>query len=661
MALLMRWEVLAGLLILIALAGGFFIVSLRRAVRRKTAQLQSIFDHMQEVLYRTDNKGCIQMITPSVTALIGYTPKDVCGKPVTNFYVDEGEREALISRVRESGSVHDYRIRLRHRSGTTVWVSVNCHQYSDEQGRAAGVEGTFRDIGVLKQAEEKLQTLALAVENSPVGIIITDSRPSIIHVNPAFERISGYARDEVLGENPSFQSSGETPVEAYRELWGTLKAGGTWRGEFLNRRKNGEVYCQESAIAPVRNEHGDIIYYVAVQEDISERKQAAGALEQARLQADEANAAKSRFLAAASHDLRQPLQAMRLYLDVLAERSRTSQERLLIGKLKATHRDVGGLLDRLLDMSQLDGGDVQPKKEVFDLADMLRDLHEQYQMLTINAGLAWRLRLASGDLRVNSDPVFVKEILSNLISNAIRYTRHGGILLAARHRVSAVRIDVWDTGPGIESGRQDEIFQEFVQLGNPERDRRKGVGLGLSIAGRMSRMLGSSIVLHSRQGKGSVFSFELPLATGDTQVAMHPAEIAAEWNFKGRLVLVIDDDPQLRDSLGMLLEQWQCEVLACGAPDEALVATRNKKRFPDAIIADFRLRKNANGVDAVRALQVLAGWQIPALLLTGDTDLSRLQEASSAGFPLLHKPVPAHKLGMFLERHLTAAEGGGKA
>jgi len=652
-AQLLHWEIIAGTLLVILLIGAVFTISLGRMVRQRTSELQSIFDHMQEVLYRADAGGKILMVTPSVQALFGYSPKEVRGRMVTDFYVDDSERTELRRQIDTYGKVIDYRIRLRHKNGSERWVSVNSHVYHDDEGHVAGVEGTFRDVTDLVRAEEKYQTLAMAVENSPASIIITDSEGYILHVNPAYESISGYSSDEVLGKNPRFQGSGQTPVEAYRDMWESVTAGRTWRGEFLNRRKNGELYCQSAAIAPVHDQYGKINFYVAVQEDISERKQAAEDLEQARLQADAANAAKSRFLAAASHDLRQPLQAMRLYLDVLGERVMDTQNQSLVSKLQMAHTDVGNMLDRLLDISQLDAGEVQANPEVFDLSGMLGALHEQYMAQASMAGLAWRLRVPAGILRVDSDPVFVKEILSNLISNAIRYTVNGGILLAARRRGDSVRIQVLDTGPGIVRERQEEIFQEFVQLGNPERDRRKGVGLGLSIAVRMSRILGSNIELISKPGHGSNFSFSVPLSNQGESLVEQQTGASVQRDFTGRLVFVIDDDPLMRDSLAMLLHQWKCSVKTFGDGEKALAAMRGNDRVPDAVIADYRLRDNVTGVQVIRDIHALAGQPVPALLLTGDAEPARMQEASAAGFPMLYKPAPALKLGLFLESHLS--------
>jgi len=650
---LLQWEVIAAVLLVLLLIGSVFTLSLGRLVRRRTAQLQSIFDHMQEVLYRTDEKGLILMVTPSVEALSGYPPKEVLGRPVSDFYVDDSERTELRRQLDEYGLVIDYRIRLRHKTGSVIWVSVNTHEYNDAKGRVAGVEGTFRDVSDLIRAEGKLQTLALAAENSPASIIVTDAEGLIVYVNPAYELISGYALSEVVGSNPRFQKSGQTPVEAYRDMWSSIAAGKTWRGEFVNLRKSGELYSQSVAIAPVCDMHGKINFYVAVQEDITERKQIAEDLEQARQQADAANAAKSRFLAAASHDLRQPLQAMRLYLDVLAERVEDTQNQSLVGKLQMAHTDVGNMLDRLLDISQLDAGEVQANPEVFDLSGMLRELHEQYMAQTSLAGLAWRLRVPAGTLWVDSDPVFVKEILSNLISNAIRYTLKGGILLAARRRGTTVSIEVLDTGPGIDRDKQQEIFQEFVQLGNPERDRRKGVGLGLSIASRMSRILGSHVELKSKPGHGSVFSFSLPLSNSGELIAKQQQGASVHRDFTGRRVFVIDDDPLMRDSLGMLLQQWKCSVEAFSGGEEALAVLGGSGSLPDAVIADYRLRNNTTGVQVIRNIHAVAGQSIPALLLTGDVEPERMREASAAGVPLWHKPVSALKLGLFLERHLS--------
>jgi len=372
-------------------------------------------------------------------------------------------------------------------------------------------------------------------------------------------------------------------------------------------------------------------------------------LKKAKESADSANAAKTRFLAAASHDMRQPMQAMRLYIDVLAERVKKTGDRKVVDKLQTVHADLSSLLERCLDISQIDAGVISPQFEIFNLNKLLHLLHEQYLPFAHEAGLIFQMHLSAREVLVYSDPNFVKGILANLISNAIRYTRQGGILLTAKQHGTAMRLEVWDNGPGIEKNKQEEIFQEFVQLAQPEHGENQGVGLGLSIASRMCRLLGDRIRVRSSLGRGAVFSFDIPLESYAEQVAECHESAQAFVSLAGMLVFVIDDEAQIRDSLGMMLKQWQCKVMSFSDQQQALEAMQQMVEIPDAIIADYCLAKEKTGVEAIRQLQKEAGKEIPALLLTGDTEPARVKEALDAGFPLLNKPVEAFRLRLFLE------------
>jgi len=372
-------------------------------------------------------------------------------------------------------------------------------------------------------------------------------------------------------------------------------------------------------------------------------------LKQAKESADSANAAKTRFLATASHDMRQPMQAMRLYIDVLAERMKKTGNREVIDKLQTVHADLSSLLERCLDISQMDAGVISPQPEIFNLNKLLHLLHEQYLPLAHEAGLSFQMHLSARDVLVYSDPSFVKGILANLISNAIRYTKQGGILLSAKQHGTAMRLEVWDNGPGIEQSKQQEIFQEFVQLSTPAHDDNQGLGLGLAIASRMCRLLGDRIRVRSSPGRGAVFSFDVPLESYPEPVEECHEATQEFVSLAGMLVFVLDDEAQIRDSLGMMLEQWQCKVMSFSDQQQALEAMQRMKGSPDAIIADFRLANEKTGVEAIQQLQKKAGNNIPALLLTGDTDPARVKEALEAGLPLLNKPVEAKRLRLFLE------------
>jgi len=409
------------------------------------------------------------------------------------------------------------------------------------------------------------------------------------------------------------------------------------------------------------------------------------ALQDARQQADHANASKSQFLAAASHDMRQPMQAMRLYLDVLTQRlehekpecekakcekpegeksegeksegkSLDGQDHYenieIIHKISDTHINLSDILNSFLDISQLDSGVMQPQIKAFDVVALLHQVHEQYLPSASAVNLTFQLDAPAIEILVDSDPIFVKGVLVNLISNALRYTHKGGILLRVKKDESKACLEVWDNGPGIEKSKQDIIFEDFMQLDNPERNREKGVGLGLAIVSRICRQLGSHIQLLSTPGKGSVFYFDLPLAlvlVPQRQEHKHDL-LLNHQDLAGMLVFVIDDDLDVRDSLRMMLKQWQCEVKSFADKDELLQTVQSMPRLPDVILSDYRLPNNTTGIEVISQLRELVGNRIPALLLTGDTEPALMKSAGEAGLPMLIKPVEAHKLHQFLAR-----------
>jgi len=375
-------------------------------------------------------------------------------------------------------------------------------------------------------------------------------------------------------------------------------------------------------------------------------------LQDAKQQADQANASKSQFLAAASHDMRQPMQAMRLYLDVLGERleGSESENRNIICKLRESQANLSEILNSFLDISQLDSGVMQPQMKVFDLQLLLQQIHDQYLPTAKAADLSFLLHTPTTEILVYSDPGFVRGILANLIGNALRYTHRGGLILIVKQTKSKVCLALQDSGSGIAAADQDIIFQEFVQLDNPERDNKQGVGLGLAIASRICRQLGSRIQLRSTPGTGSVFSFELPLALASEQKEESSNVVLERKDLSGMLVFVIDDDVHVRDSLKIMLEQWQCEVKGFVDKDGLLLAIQSIERFPDAILSDYHLPNNTTGIEVIQQLRKLAGQAIPALLLTGDATQSLMKVAVKAGLPMLRKPAEAHKLHLFLDR-----------
>jgi two-component system, sensor histidine kinase len=370
-----------------------------------------------------------------------------------------------------------------------------------------------------------------------------------------------------------------------------------------------------------------------------------GQLREQKEFAEQANIAKSKFLAAASHDLRQPLHALGLFVAALSERTNHAESRILIDNINRSVGALEGLFNALLDISKLDAGTVEPVLRNVRLGPLLSQLSSEYEPQASAKGLTWR---CSGcDVVVVTDPALLETILRNLISNAIRYTKNGGVDVTCLPAGDGVVVEVADTGIGIASDHHREIFGEFVQLHNPERDRTKGLGLGLAIVDRLTKLLHHRLELHSTSGTGSVFRLSMPsgdtMAVPDAAITVPPGH--PEPARDGVRVLVIDDETAVRDAMSVLLEDWGYEVIAVSSLDEALAAL---DVAPDAIIADYRLREERTGADAIRALHRRFALDVPALIVTGDTAPERIIKAKQSGFALLHKPVPPAKLRAFL-------------
>jgi signal transduction histidine kinase len=357
----------------------------------------------------------------------------------------------------------------------------------------------------------------------------------------------------------------------------------------------------------------------------------------AQREAEHANTAKSKFLAAASHDLRQPIHAQGLFLEVLSRTDQTKHQQELLASARAASEASSEMLNALLDFSRIEAGVIEPQLQPFRLQPLLHKIERELAPQADAKNIVFRTR--DTELAVQTDPVLLELILRNLVSNAIRYTEHGGILLGCRQRGSLALLEVWDTGIGIAPEHQNEVFREFHQLGNPERDRRKGLGLGLAIADGMARALQHELSLASKLHHGSVFRLALPVTSTP---ALQDLVLQSKTRLLNARLLVIDDDAIVREGMLQLLRDWGCECDAAESIEDALALVQ--LNVPDVVISDYRLREQRTGVEAIEAIRAQLGTPIPALLITGDTAPKRLREAQASGIPLLHKPVSPSKL-----------------
>jgi len=396
-------------------------------------------------------------------------------------------------------------------------------------------------------------------------------------------------------------------------------------------------------------------FYFTIKDSIRLRLEHVSLLEQLSIEkehAESANISKSKFLAAASHDLRQPVHALSIFTDALKNMQDTPMGvKNLSDKISRSVLGLRSLFDSLLDISKLDAETVDINQEHYNIKTQCEDLLASLKPQAIGKGLALTMDLAliSYHCIVVSDQILVGRILSNLLTNAINYTDAGSVTVMITEHDESIRISVIDTGKGIPDKDIDNIFDEYHQLHNPERDRNKGLGLGLSICRRLAKLLQTEIAVDSLVDQGTTFSFELPKGMIEQITPERQTSLSAAASFLSqRRILLIDDEQDIREAMTTLLQQWGCTDLLCAADQfEAcdLVQTQGK---PDVIISDYRLPNNRTGIEAVHSLYKTMNQSIPTLLITGDTGPQAMKAIKQSGLLLLHKPVAPAKLKLAL-------------
>jgi signal transduction histidine kinase/FixJ family two-component response regulator len=368
-----------------------------------------------------------------------------------------------------------------------------------------------------------------------------------------------------------------------------------------------------------------------------------------------ANLAKSRFLAAASHDLRQPLHALNLFLDQRRSETDRVERSRLDAQIDTAVAAMNELFNSLLDISKLDAGVLAPSISEFPVDHLLKRIETTFLATARENGL--RLRVVSSRGWVRSDFILLERILLNLVSNAVRYTERGGIVIGCRPRNGRLRIDVCDSGIGIAEDQRSNIFGEFYQVDDKEKERRGGLGLGLPIVDRLCGLLDHPLELTSNVGRGSRFSVLVPSVPAGTVHALLNVPRTLAASEQGKLVMVIEDNELVRDGTRGLLESWGCLVVTAESEDTAMAKLADHARRPDLIISDYHLAQGKAGFELIDRLRRVCGTQIPAFLISGDTAPERLREANASGYYLLHKPVLPITLRSVVSQLLKSKQG----
>lgn len=499
----------------------------------------------------------------------------------------------------------------------------------------ASLEQTIKDrTEALIASEQESRTL---LQNTPDTIARYDRECRRIYVNAAFCAATEGGLDALLGKKPSEYPGGANAKVYETKIHELFLTGENTQFELKWPGKNGREICSHIRLTAERDSSGKIVSVLGVGCDITE-------LNEYRTELNRKDQAKTRFLAAAGHDLRQPLAAASLFIDALKYAGTTPEQHKIIHRLDMAMSTFNGLLDALLNVSKLDAGGVKPVYAAIDVVEIFNWLEQSFAPMALEKKIRFGFYFSMKEpLRVRTDIDLVKSVLMNFVSNAIKFTSKGGILISARRRGENVLFQVWDTGIGIADQYMEHIFDEFYQIDNPQRDRTRGLGLGLSIAQRAISLLGGELTCRSRVGRGTVFEFRLPLVEAKNEIPEQasaeesPEEVNLSAFVRGKRFVVVEDDVLVSEALNNVLETLGGEVVCFYRAEDAL--NHPDIGHADYYVVDYMLGGTLNGIQFLNQLRQQMVIPPVAVLMTGDTSPAFMREMPDCVWPVLHKPA----------------------
>jgi PAS domain S-box-containing protein len=591
-------------------------------IRNSEQRLGQIIDFLPDATMVIDNDGKVVAWNKAMQRLTGIEARSMVGKGDHEYALPfyGAKRPILIDLVRDwDGECERKYLSVRKEGENLIsesfhpslgeggaYLSGTAGLLYDTSGTVTGAIESIRDVSVTKRAEMELRKLYRAIEQSPTTVVITDPSGTIEYVNPKFTEVTGYSAEEALGQNPKVLKSDVHPPEYYKELWETISTGKPWYGELCNKKKNGDLFWESASISPVRNANGEITHFVAVKEDITERKKMEEELILAKKAADEANKAKGDFLANMSHEIRTPMNAVIGMAHLTLQTRLTPKQEDYLKKIQRSAHSLLGIINDILDFSKIEAGKMHMESVDFSLDEVLDNVSTVVGVKAHEKNLEFLMDTAQDvPLALVGDPLRLGQVLINLCNNAVKFTDQGEIMVSTRveekgEQETTLRFSVRDTGVGLTEEQKGRLFQAFSQADTSTTRKYGGTGLGLTISKRLVEMMEGEIWFESEPGKGSEFIFTATFGLA-RKIARRRLEPSVD--LRGMRVLVVDDNASSREILQTLLESMSFEVSVAASAEEGIAELEKEAsgRPYRLVVMDWMMP----GMDGIKASEAI--------------------------------------------------------
>ncbi len=620
---------------------------------------EKIFSFGNEVYFELDiDSHKLTYISPSVKNLTGYLPEQLIDIKIEDLllYYDKNNIEKILILTINYGIAQNIEFELVTKSQNIIFCRANTFLINKDSSSKTIVAGVITSIDEYirekikkERIENKLHTFIekyrkyeLAIDNNPLAIIFCDANGNVEYINETFIKQSGYDYNDILGKSISILKSGFHDKIFFEQIHQTITKGLTWQGEILNKRKNGQLYWVQTIIMPIRSDKGDIINYLYIYEDIEKKKEMEKLLTTARIKAEQANQAKTEFLATMSHEIRNPMNAIIGNIELLAATNTDKEQKKLIKRLSSSSESLLFVINDILDISKIEAGQLEIEERPFDFHEMIDTLIDSLQSKARKKNLELKKETHNipEKIKIIGDQHRLNQILLNLLNNAVKFTEYGHVNLKCSGQIMPelnkinINFSVEDTGIGISEDKLDSIFEKFKQEDSSVSRKYGGTGLGLSISKKLVALMGGDLLVESKKNFGSRFYFTLAFEIDRKNEKFNTdSNISSALKnphlFEGKVFLVVDDLEFNVELAANLLKNWGAQVLKAANGKEAIEKIKKNPRT-DVILMDLRMPET-DGLEATRILREQYDFKKTIIGLTGEILKEKLNECFKAG------------------------------